>query len=129
MGLRAVFVKGARMAIQPIISNASYARLNAEKRGSSTDTPSAVQRQLTAKKTEEAKAGDYEKSDDFYKLKAYELKKRIALYGNLGLTDLQQQAQDEATTLVKEYQALQKQKAAEEAAASVSESTGLDIQA
>lgn len=117
------------MAIQPIISNAAYERLRSEKRTSLTDTPSAVQRELAAKKTEQSKVGEYEKSDNFYKLKAYELKKRIALYGNLGLTDLQQQAQDEAVKLVKEYQTLSKKKAAEEAAASVSESTGLDIQA
>lgn len=98
--------------IRPIISDAVFQRLNASKRVSVTAAPSAVQKALTARNAEQAKLGEYEKSDDFYRLKAFELKKRIALYGNLGLTDLQAQAQDEAVKLIKEYQAITKKKAA-----------------
>ncbi len=67
---------------------------------------SPVQRLLNATKTEQAKRTNYMDSEDFLRMKAIEISKRISLYKNLGLSSEYSLAVAEGQEVDKKYQAL-----------------------
>lgn len=67
---------------------------------------SPVQRMLDNQKTQASKKVNYEETEDFLRLKAFEIRKRIVLYQNLGMNAEYQQAQAEGVAVVQKYQAL-----------------------
>lgn len=64
---------------------------------------SEVGRLVEAKKAEVAKAGNYFKSEKYFKAQANRLSYMIAVYGNLGLTGEKAAMEAEAVKLIKEY--------------------------
>lgn len=63
----------------------------------------AVEKLVAEKKTEVAKAGNYFKSEAYFKAQANRIKYMIAVYGNLGLTNEKAAMEAEAQKLIKEY--------------------------
>lgn len=69
---------------------------------------SPVRLMLDKQKAEAAEKVNYEETEDFLRLKAFEIKNRITLYKNLGMTAQYQQAQQEGAAVVQKYQELLK---------------------
>ncbi|MBU6236109.1 MAG: hypothetical protein KGQ41_09710 [Alphaproteobacteria bacterium] len=88
------------------MSDRIYKNLTAAKRPSQTDGGSEIDRALSAQKAEADAKVNYQESDDFFRLQAQELKRRITIYSNLGLTDLKNMAEQEAQKLIVKYQKL-----------------------
>lgn len=63
----------------------------------------AVERLVADKKTEVAKAGNYFKSESYFRAQANRLNYMIAVYGNLGLANEKAAMEAEAQKLIKEY--------------------------
>lgn len=72
------------------------------------ETLSPVQKALRAKDAEIQKAADnnFFESEDYLRMSAFEIRNRITLYKNLGLTQQYEQAQAEGAEVVKKYQAI-----------------------
>jgi hypothetical protein len=76
-----------------------------------SESLSPVQQMLSRQKADTEKNKDrtnYFESEDYLRMKAFEIRQRIVLYQNLGLTQQYQQAQAEGQEVVKKYQALLK---------------------
>lgn len=71
----------------------------------STDI-SPVQRMLQAQKAKENTKTSYFDSEDYLRMKAFEIRRRITMYQSLGLQQEYQLAQQEGAEVVKKYQAL-----------------------
>lgn len=74
-----------------------------------TTNPSPVQKVMQEREAMAQNAknrGNYMETEDFLRMKAFEIRGRIVLYQNLGMTAEYQQAQLEGAEVVKKYQAL-----------------------
>lgn len=105
----------------PVVSKSLYAKSSggvATFLDSSDISP--VQKMLNAQKTTQAtKPGSFFESEDWLRMKAFEIRSRIVMYQNLGLTSEYQAAQQEGADVVKKYQALLMKKQADEATQSI----------
>lgn len=118
----------------PIISPSLFAKPTSGSAVSflNSSDVSPVQRMLAdQKKAQETAPGNYMESEDFLRMKAFEIRARIVMFQNLGLTQEYQMAQQEGAEVVKKYQALLQKKAAEESAKAIEDqlNSGLNIKA
>jgi hypothetical protein len=109
------------MATSPITSStnsALFARQGSSGAGSSTflgaTDKSGVQKILESKQSDASRAdqNNFFFSENYLRMKAFEIRARIVMYQSLGLTDQYQQAQQEGQIVVQQYQAYQKAQAA-----------------
>lgn len=67
---------------------------------------SAVEKNLAAKKEQAKNFVRYDESEDFFKMKAFELKRRLVFYQNMGMQTEASLVEGEAAELIKKYQKL-----------------------
>jgi len=119
------------MATNPIISSSVWGGFTAKSYGSSSAsflnyaTESPVQKMLKAQKAEKEKLGGYEDSEDFLRMKAFEISNRIKLMNRMGQTAAVAQLQVEGQEVVKKYMELQQKAAAKALEDQVNEQFGL----
>lgn len=92
--------------VKPVQSAAVQAVEAARKIAAERVSP--VQKALQARQTEvtQRSGNNFFESEDFLRMKAFEIRARIVLYQNLGLSQEYAQAQAEGAEVVKKYQAL-----------------------
>ena len=71
-------------------------------------TESPVQRMLNAQKAEKTKYTPFDETEDFLRMKAFEISNRIKLMTRMGQGDAVNQLRKEAAEVIVKYQALQK---------------------
>jgi len=84
---------------------------------------------LSNQKAVAAKKVSYFESEDFLKMKAFEIRSRIVMYQNLGLTREYQMAQQEGADVVAKYQKILAQKNTQALEDQVNQQLGLDTSA